>query len=133
MNTPLIARIPSVMLGTAFALIGFVSFLNVIVALHFNGTFLWLSFIYCLIDGLVAYGFIKEKKWIIPLLLANLAYIGLLVARDSSKTLIAILVANALISAFFIWKRGFLNGRYFEKIPTAIFVILWLLTTQWGI
>lgn len=118
-----------------FAVMGFVTFLNLAAVWHLEERVSWMSLGYALMDFLVAYGFFTRERWILPTLGLNFlgSLIGALIllgrfGGDAEMTRIfaAVVLSGGLL--FFVYKtRAVLRRGVWEYALGGAFIILWIL------
>lgn len=108
----------------AFTVLGIVfRFLHYDTALTFK-TALFLC--YVLLNGIIGYGFIFYRKWLLIAFLGTLVHTGLLVATHGKEAFpISILILLGILFFLFL-TRHFLSGRYLTMKIIVPFVVLLL-------
>ena len=116
---PLKIRLPYQILSVVFGIIALLTFLSVISATSrqfFASALMYLSYVG--LNGILAYGLWKMRKWIVPLLGGTILFMAsfnifniIMGTQRISQTLSAFIIFGALF-LFAYFSRKFLNGGY---------------------
>lgn len=131
---PLKIRLPYRILGVVFGLIALLTFLSVISALShqfFASALVFISYVG--LNGILAYGLWKMRKWIVPLLGGTILLVAIFNViniirgmQRMNQVLSAFIVFGALF-LFAYFSRKFLSGDYknYKALGlSAVFLIL---------
>ncbi len=128
-------RLPYQIIGILFGIVGLVFLVSTVsFSLYdFVPTFLIYSVAFFGLNGIIAYGFWKMRKWIITLLgaMTFLITISIVAISGSNKNInqaIAILVVFGALFLFTYFSRKFLNGDYKNPKALGLFLIFLIIS-----
>ncbi|MDO8593793.1 MAG: hypothetical protein Q7R59_02765 [bacterium] len=83
---------------------------------------------YVLLNGIIGYGFIFYRKWLLVVFSGTLVHTGLLAIINGEKTLPTSILILVGILFFLFLTRHFLSGRYLRLKTVVPFTILLLIS-----
>ncbi len=132
---PLKIRLPYKILGVLFGALALLSFLFIVSSISRNlFMFALMSMTYTGLNGIMAYGFWKMRKWIVPLLGGTtliVAIINIANIIGGTQKISQALMGFVILGALFIFayfSRKFLNGDYKNLKALGLFAGLLVLS-----